>query len=64
MELAPVIGRCPEIVTNSEGRRPLVRDEDAAVFGFRDVEHAAAGESQPLAPTYESPEPRRLRNPV
>ncbi|MGH2996000.1 MAG: arginase family protein [Gaiellaceae bacterium] len=51
MELALVTGRGPEIVTNLEGRRPLVRDEDAVVFGFRDTEHAAAEGSQPLAPT-------------
>jgi arginase len=51
MELALVTGRGPEIVTNLEGRRPLVRDEDAVVFGFRDAERAAAEGSQPLAPT-------------
>jgi arginase len=51
MELALVTGRGPEIVTNLEGRRPLVRDEDVVVFGFRDAEHAAAEGSQPLAPT-------------
>lgn len=51
MELALVTGRGPEIVTNLEGRRPLVRDEDAVVFGFRDAEHAAAEGSRPLPPT-------------
>jgi arginase len=51
MELALVTGRGPEIVTNVEGRRPLVRDEDTVVFGFRDAEHAAAEGSRPLAPT-------------
>jgi arginase len=51
MELALVTGRGPEPVTNLEGRRPLVRDEDAVVFGFRDAEHAAVDGSQPLAPT-------------
>jgi arginase len=51
MELALVTGRGPEIVTNLEGRRPLVRDEDVVVFGFRDAEHAAAEGSRPLAPT-------------
>jgi arginase len=51
MDLALVTGRGPEIVTNLEGRRPLVRDEDAVVFGFRDAERAAAEGSQPLAPT-------------
>jgi arginase len=51
MELALVTGRGPEIVTNLEGRRPLVRDEDAVVFAFRDAERAAAEGSQPLPPT-------------
>jgi arginase len=51
MDLALVTGRGPEIVTNLEGRRPLVRDEDTVVFAFRDAEHAAAEGSQPLAST-------------
>ena len=51
MELALITGRGPELVTNLEGRRPLVRDEDAVVFGFRDAAHAAEEGSQPLAPT-------------
>jgi arginase len=51
MDLALVTGRGPDIVTNLEGLRPLVRDEDAVVFGFRDAELAAAEGSQPLPPT-------------
>jgi arginase len=51
MELALVTGRGPALLTNLEGRSPLVRDEDVVVFGFRDAEHAAADGSQPLAPT-------------
>jgi arginase len=51
MELALVTGRGPELVTDLEGRRPLLRDEDVVVFGFRDADHAAAEGSQPLAPT-------------
>jgi arginase len=51
MDLALITGRGPAIVTNLEGRRPLVRDEDAVVFAFRDAEHAAAEGSQPLPPT-------------
>jgi arginase len=50
MDLALVTGRGPEIVSDLEGRRPLVLDEDAVVFGFRDAQHAAEG-SQPLAST-------------
>ena len=51
MELALVIGRGPELVTDLEGRRPLPRDEDVVVFGVRDADHAAAEGSRPLAPT-------------
>jgi arginase len=51
MELALVTGRGPDLVTDLEGRRPLLRDEDVVVFGFRDAEHAAAEGSRPLAPT-------------
>jgi arginase len=51
MELALVTGRGPDVVTNLEGRRPLLRDEDAVVFGFRDAEHAASEGSRPLAST-------------
>jgi arginase len=51
MELALVIGRGPELVTDLEGRRPLLGDEDVVVFGYRDADHAAAEGSRPLAPT-------------
>jgi arginase len=50
MDLALATGRGPVEVTNIEGRRPLVRDEDVAVFGFRDARDAAEHGSQPLAP--------------
>src|SRR5262249_18733492 len=42
MELALVTGRGPEFVTNLEGRRPLVREDDVVVFAFRDAEVAVA----------------------
>jgi arginase len=51
MDLALVTGRGPEVVTNLEGRHPLLRDEDVVVFAFRDAERAAAEGSQPLPPT-------------
>jgi arginase len=51
MDLAFVTGRGPEIVTNLEDRSPLIRDEDAVLFAFRDAEHAAAEGSQPVPPT-------------
>jgi arginase family enzyme len=51
MELALVTGRGPELVTDLEGRRPLLGDEDVVVVGFRDADHAAAEGSRPLAPS-------------
>jgi arginase len=50
MDLALATGRGPEVVTNIEGRRPLVRDEDVVVFGYRDAEEQAQYGSQPLPP--------------
>lgn len=41
MDLAVVTGREPVALADLEGRRPLVRDEDVVVFGFRDAEAAA-----------------------
>lgn len=42
MELAVVTGREPAELANLDGRRPLVKEEDVVVFGFRDAEEAAA----------------------
>jgi arginase len=42
MELAVVTGREPAALADIEGRRPLMREEDVVVFGFRDGESAAA----------------------
>jgi arginase len=41
MDLAVVIGREPAALADLDGRRPLVREEDVVVFGFRDAEAAA-----------------------
>lgn len=46
MELALATGRGPAVVSDLEGRRPLVRDEDVVAFGYRDGEYAAAHGSQ------------------
>ena len=51
MELALATGRGPAIVTDLEGRRPLVRDEDVVAFGRRDAEAAEAHGSQPIEDT-------------
>lgn len=50
MDLALSTGRGPAILTDIEGMRPLVRDEDVAVLGPRDAEQARAFGSQPLPP--------------
>jgi arginase len=50
MDLAFATGRGPAVITDMEGRRPLVRDEDAVAFGFRDAEEQAQYGSQPLPP--------------
>ena len=51
MDLALATGRGPEIVTDLEGRRPLVRDEDVVAFGRRDAEDAEAHGSQRIEDT-------------
>ncbi|MFJ3585876.1 arginase family protein [Streptomyces sp. NPDC090127] len=50
MELALVTGRGPRQLTEIEGRRPLVGDEDVVVFGFRDAAESVAAGMQPLPP--------------
>jgi arginase len=51
MDLAFATGHGPDLLTNIEGRGPLVRDEDAVAFGFRDSEEQASYGSQPLPQT-------------
>lgn len=46
MELALVTGRGPSLVTDLEGRRPLVRDEDVVAVGRRDERDTLAYGSQ------------------
>jgi arginase len=36
MELAFITGRGPDVLANIDGLKPLVRDEDVVVFGYRD----------------------------
>jgi arginase len=50
MDLAFATGRGPEVLTNIEGRGPLVNDEDVVAFGYRDAEEQAEYGSQPLPP--------------
>ena len=51
MELAFVTGRGPDIVTNLEGLKPLVRDEDVVVLGRRDAKDADEHGSQRVEDT-------------
>ena len=51
MDLAFATGHGPELLTNIEGQRPLVREEDTVAFAFRDEEEQAEYGSQPLPET-------------
>ena len=61
MELAFATGRGPDVLTNIEGRGPLVNDEDVVVFGFRDAAEQAAYGSQPLPPQMRTIDLPRIR---
>ncbi|MFD3698320.1 arginase family protein [Streptomyces sp. NPDC058646] len=50
MELALATGRGPRLLSDLEGRGPLLRDEDVVAFGFRDAAESAAAGMQPLPP--------------
>jgi arginase len=51
MDLAIVSGRGPDILTNIDGLRPLVRDEDIVVVGYRDAEQQKEFDSQDVRET-------------
>ncbi len=51
MDLAIISGRGPDILTNINGLKPYVRDEDIVVFGYRDAEQAANYGSQDVTDT-------------
>lgn len=51
MDLAIVSGRGPNVLTNINGLKPLVRDQDIIVFGYRDAEQAASYGSQDVRDT-------------
>ncbi|MEY2228149.1 arginase family protein [Streptomyces sp. BF23-19] len=50
MELALATGRGPRLLTDLEGRGPLLRDEDIVAFGFRDTSESTEAGMQPLPP--------------
>lgn len=49
-DLAFATGRGPDIVCDIEGRKPLVRDDDVAVFACRDAADRERLRCQPLPP--------------
>jgi arginase len=51
MDLALATGRGPDVVTDIEGRRPLVHDEDVVQVARRDADEAAAAGSQRIEDT-------------
>jgi len=51
MDLAIVSGRGPDVLTNIDDLKPLVRDQDIIVFGYRDAEQAASYGSQDVRDT-------------
>jgi arginase len=51
MDLALVTGRGPDLVTNLEGRLPLVRDEDVTLLAHRDTQDAESHGSQRVEDT-------------
>jgi arginase len=50
MDLALATGHGPPVLTDLEGRGPLVRPEDVVAFGFRDTAESAEAGMQPLPP--------------
>lgn len=64
MALAVVTGRGPAALADLDGQRPLVREENAVVFGFRDAESAVADGSPDVRQTamhiFDLTEVRRL----
>lgn len=51
MDLAIVSGRGPTVLTDIDGLKPLVRDEDIVAFGFRDSEQQREYGSQDIRDT-------------
>ena len=48
MDLAIVSGRGPDILTNIDGLKPYVRDENIVLFGYRDTEQSSVYGSQDI----------------
>jgi arginase len=61
MDLAFVTGHGPAMLTDIEGRGPLIRAADAVAFGFRDAEEQQEYGSQPLPPALKGIDLRTIR---
>jgi arginase len=51
MDLAIITGRGPDVITDIDGHKPLMRDEDVVAFGFRDAEQQREYGSQDIQAT-------------
>jgi arginase len=51
MDLAIITGRGPDVITDIDGLKPLMRDEDVVAFGFRDAEQQREYGSQDIQAT-------------
>src|SRR4051812_18207064 len=54
MDLAFATGHGPRLLTDVEGRGPLVKNQDVFVFGFRDGDEQIRDGSQPLPATIQA----------
>jgi arginase len=61
MDLALVTGNGPELLTDLEGRKPIVREEDAVAFAYRDWKDQEEYGSQPLPQDVQSFDLRAVR---
>ncbi len=62
MDLALATGHGPPLLTDLEGLRPLVREEDAVAFGWRDWGDQAKSGSQPLPKALRSLDLKAVRS--
>ncbi|WP_328873832.1 arginase family protein [Streptomyces sp. NBC_00287] len=61
MELALATGRGPAVLTNLEGRGPLLKDEDVVAFAFRDEPESMAAGMQSLPPALHAMDLAKVR---
>jgi arginase len=61
MELALATGRGPAVLTDLEGRGPLLRDEDVVAFAYRDEPESTEAGMQPLPPALHAMDLNQVR---